>query len=182
MSTWFGECCQQNFATLTVRSSIRHQPDTRRKHYPRTVAAVCILAWGRSAMSVNNPCPRRAFSRSAGLLLGNAYVSGGATSRVHAAPGVAALTGAAPQLEQEVQIDDVRADRAIIGSRSDRAARVRVEYDNSGNFARPIRVRCPASRVRPVLGICHRATQRRHFWSGCIGSYLWSAGSVLQSA
>ena len=48
-----------------------------------------------------------------------------------------------PQLEQGLQIGDVRADRAVIWSRSDRPARLLVEYDVSEHFVKPTRVRGP---------------------------------------
>ena len=53
-------------------------------------------------------------------------------------------------LEQGIQIGDVRADRAVIWSRSDRAAQLLVEYDVSEHFANPIRVRGPSA-LKPVI-------------------------------
>ena len=88
-------------------------------------------------MAFHDSISRRKFLKSASVLLGTAAVPWGAMSIVHAVPG------AAPQLAQGIMIGDVRADRALIWSRSDRAARLLVEYTDSGNFANPIRVRGP---------------------------------------
>jgi alkaline phosphatase D len=94
-------------------------------------------------MAFNDPVSRRKFFKSAGLLVGAAAVPWGVTSTVNAAHSVTSPPGAAPQLEQGIQIGDVRADRAVIWSRADRAARLLVEYDVSEHFTNPIRVRGP---------------------------------------
>jgi alkaline phosphatase D len=93
-------------------------------------------------MGFQDPVSRRTFLKSAGLLAGAAAVPWGATSTVNAAP-VPALTGGAPQLRQGIQIGDVRADRAVVWSRSDRPARLLVDYDVRESFANPRRVRGP---------------------------------------
>jgi alkaline phosphatase D len=80
-------------------------------------------------MAFNDPVSRRKFFKSAGLLVGAAAVPWGVTSTVNAAHSVTSPPGAAPQLEQGIQIGDVRAHRAVIWSRSDRPARVLLEYD-----------------------------------------------------
>ena len=94
-------------------------------------------------MGFHDPISRRRFLKSAGLLVGSVAVPGGTTSTVHAARNVLSLPGGTPRLEQGIQIGDVRADRAVIWSRSDRAAQLLVEYDVSEHFANPIRVRGP---------------------------------------
>jgi alkaline phosphatase D len=93
-------------------------------------------------MGCSNPVSRRTFLKSAGLLAGAVAVPWCPTSAVNAGP-VPSLTGAAPQLVQGIQIGDVRADRALIWSRSDRHARLLVDYAVSEHFANPIRVRGP---------------------------------------
>ncbi len=96
-------------------------------------------------MGFHDPISRRRFLKSAGLLVGSVAVPGGTTSTVHAARNVLSLPGGTPRLEQGIQIGDVRADRAVIWSRSDRAAQLLVEYDVSEHFANPIRVRGPSA-------------------------------------
>jgi alkaline phosphatase D len=88
-------------------------------------------------MALHHSISRRRFLRSSGLLLGAAAVPWAALRPVHAA-GVTP-----PQLEQGIQIGDVRADRAVIWSRSDRPARLLVEYDVNEQFVHPTRVRGP---------------------------------------
>lgn len=83
---------------------------------------------------------RRRFLTSTGLLLGAAALPY-ALRNVHAAPALITPDHARPQLAQGIQIGDVRADRAMIWSRSDRPARMFVEYDLDANFANPVRVR-----------------------------------------
>ena len=94
-------------------------------------------------MAIIDRVSRRKFLKSSGLLLGAAAVPWSAPRTSHAAPIISALTSAEPQLEQGIQIGDVRADRAVIWSRSDRPARLLVEYDVHENFTKPIRVRGP---------------------------------------
>lgn len=55
----------------------------------------------------------------------------------------AAAAVATPQLEQGLQIGDVVADRAVIWSRSDRPARLVVDYDVTPSFSNAVRVRGP---------------------------------------
>jgi alkaline phosphatase D len=88
-------------------------------------------------MALPNPVSRRIFLKSSSLLLGAAAVPWAALRTVHAA-GITP-----PQLEQGIQIGDVRADRAVIWSRSDRPTRLLVEYDVSEGFVNPTRVRGP---------------------------------------
>ena len=88
-------------------------------------------------MALHNPVSRRLFLKSSGLLLGAAAVPWAVLRTVHAAGATP------PQLEQGLQIGDVRADRAVIWSRSDRPARLLVEYDVSEHFVKPTRVRGP---------------------------------------
>src|SRR5262245_27319334 len=101
------------------------------------------LTWRRWVMGFNDPISRRTFLQSASLLLGSVAVTGSTTSTVNAARNVLSQPGVAPQLVQGRQIGDVRADRAVIWSRSDRPARLLVEYDVSEHFSNPIRVRGP---------------------------------------
>jgi alkaline phosphatase D len=95
-------------------------------------------------MPFNDHVSRRKFLRSAGLLLGATAVPWAASRPANAASSVR-LPGAAngPQLEQGIQIGDVRANRAVVWSRSDRPARMFVEYDVSPRFTNPIGVRGP---------------------------------------
>jgi alkaline phosphatase D len=98
-------------------------------------------------MALHNPVSRRLFLQSSGLLLGAAAVPWAALRTVHAA-GVTP-----PQPEQGIQIGDVRADRAVIWSRSDRPARLLVEYDVSEHFVNPTRVRGPFA-LEPARRAC----------------------------
>jgi alkaline phosphatase D len=88
-------------------------------------------------MALQNPISRRRFITSSGLLLGATAVPWAALRTVHAA------SVTPPKLEQGIQIGDVRAHRAVIWSRSDRPARLLVEYDVSEHFVNPTRVRGP---------------------------------------
>jgi alkaline phosphatase D len=92
--------------------------------------------------SIHDPS-RRAFLRTAGTALGVAAVPalGPRTAQAQLEPLV--LDGTAPRLEQGIQIGDVEADRAVIWSRSDRPARMFVEYDIDWQFRNPVRVRGP---------------------------------------
>jgi alkaline phosphatase D len=75
---------------------------------------------------------RRFLKRTATVWgLGSAGLSGILASRT--AP--AAVSGERPLAEQGLQIGDVVADRAIVWSRSDRPARMLVEWDTAENFA-----------------------------------------------
>ena len=92
-------------------------------------------------MPMKNRVSRRKFLQSSGLLLGAAALPWGVRSTAHAAPQLSALTSGQPQLEQGIQIGDVRYDRAVIWSRADRPARLWVDYDFTEHFSKPIRVR-----------------------------------------
>ena len=94
-------------------------------------------------MGIQAPVARRTFLKSTGLLIGSVMVPGGASSLVHAARRVRSSPRGAPRLEQGIQIGDVRDDRAVLWSRSDRPARLLVDYDVRESFANPQRVRGP---------------------------------------
>lgn len=94
-------------------------------------------------MSSHHNDSRRQFLKSSSLLLGAAAVPAAAMPAAHAAPALITLDGARPQLEQGIQIGDVRADRALIWSRADRPARMWVEYALDPAFTNPIRIRGP---------------------------------------
>jgi alkaline phosphatase D len=86
---------------------------------------------------------RRQFLKSTGLLLGATAPALAGVRSAFAAPAYITLDGSRPQLEQGLQIGDVRADRAIIWSRVDRPARMVVSYDFDGSFANPMVLRGP---------------------------------------
>jgi alkaline phosphatase D len=88
-------------------------------------------------MVFNESVTRRRFLKSAGLLISAAALPWDAAYPVYAA------AAAGPQLDQGIQIGDVQAHQAVIWSRSDRPARLLVEYDFSESFSDPIRVRGP---------------------------------------
>jgi alkaline phosphatase D len=88
-------------------------------------------------MAFNAFVTRRRFLKSAGLLAGAVALPWGAKRLARAE------TAAGPQLEQGIQIGDVQAHQAVIWSRSDRPARLLVEYDFSETFSNPVRVRGP---------------------------------------
>ena len=93
-------------------------------------------------MPFNEDVSRRKFLKSAGLLLGAVAVPRSASGAASSTSNVG-LNGAKPLLEQGIQIGDVRAHRAVIWSRSDRPARMFVEYDFNPRFTNPIGVRGP---------------------------------------
>ncbi|MCB1956128.1 MAG: alkaline phosphatase D family protein [Rhodocyclaceae bacterium] len=94
-------------------------------------------------MSQNHNHARRHFLKtSSGLLLG-AATPAVVTRSAFAAPALVTLDANRPQLEQGLQIGDVRADGAVIWSRSDRPARMIVQYDLSEAFAQPMTLRGP---------------------------------------
>ena len=93
-------------------------------------------------MSSQHNKSRRQFIQSSGLLMGAAAVPALMRPAL-AAPALVRLDGARPQLAQGLQIGDVRGHRALIWSRSDRPARMWVEYDFDPGFAHPTRVRGP---------------------------------------
>lgn len=84
---------------------------------------------------------RRRFLTATGLLVGAAALP--SLRSVHAAPALITRDHARPQLAQGIQIGDVRAERAVIWSRSDRPARMFVEYDLDASFTNAVRVRGP---------------------------------------
>ena len=93
-------------------------------------------------MSSHHSKSRRQFIQSSGLVFGAAVLP--AVMRPsHGAPAIITRDSARPQLAQGMQIGDVRASRALIWSRSDRPARMWVEYDFDSSFANPTRVRGP---------------------------------------
>src|SRR5438045_1835132 len=61
------------------------------------------------------------------------------------APGIITAPGARPAIPHGVTAGDVGNGRAVIWSRSDRAARMFVEYATTESFANPRRVRGPAA-------------------------------------
>ena len=87
-------------------------------------------------MSLTDSVSRRKFLKSSALLLGAAAIPLVGSRRATAAV-------ATPQLEQGLQIGDVVADRAVIWSRSDRPARLVVDYDVNPSFSNAMRVRGP---------------------------------------
>jgi alkaline phosphatase D len=87
-------------------------------------------------MSLTDSVSRRKFLKSSALFLGAAAVPLVGSRR-------AAAAVATPQLEQGLQIGDVVADRAVIWSRSDRSARLVVDYDVNPSFNNAMRVRGP---------------------------------------
>ena len=93
-------------------------------------------------MSFNDHVSRRKFLKSSALLLGAATVPLVGSRAAGAASGNA-ISGAQPQLAQGIQIGDVVEDRAVIWSRSDRPARLVVDYDVSQRFNDAVRVRGP---------------------------------------
>ncbi|MBT9569432.1 MAG: alkaline phosphatase D family protein [Thiobacillus sp.] len=94
-------------------------------------------------MSADHQSSRRIFLKSTGLLLGAAAVPALAVRPARAAPGLITLDGNRPQLEQALQIGDVRADRAIVWSRADRPARMFVQYAFDEHFTDPVLLRGP---------------------------------------
>lgn len=96
-------------------------------------------------MSNQHDDSRRKFLKSSGLLLG-ATALPPAMLRSNAASAVPAIVipdSARPQLAQGIQIGDVGADRALIWSRTDRPARMHIEYDTDPGFSNPVRIRGP---------------------------------------
>lgn len=83
---------------------------------------------------------RRRFLQQSGLIV----AAGTLTPQIlNAAPAYITPESARPQLLQGLQIGDVQCDRAMIWSRSDRPARMLVEYDIRPDFKHPIKLRGP---------------------------------------
>jgi alkaline phosphatase D len=86
---------------------------------------------------------RRTFLRLAG---GTLAIAGAKSSGLHAqSPGIIAAPGARPTLPSGVAAGDVGGGRAVIWSRTDRTARMFVEFATTERFADPRRVRGPAA-------------------------------------
>lgn len=90
-------------------------------------------------MSDQKKNSRRQFIRRSGLMVAASVVS----PRILAAPGIITRDVVRPQLQQGIQIGDVNCQGAMIWSRSDRPARMLVDYDLSPGFKNPTRVRGP---------------------------------------
>ncbi|MEY4576050.1 MAG: hypothetical protein RL701_753, partial [Pseudomonadota bacterium] len=88
---------------------------------------------------------RRRFLVGTGALLSAAACRLADPLRVLAAPALIASDAQRPQLLQGLQIGDVREDRALIWARSDRSARLRVEWDTNPAFRNPRLVLGPAA-------------------------------------
>jgi len=86
---------------------------------------------------------RRQFLHYSGLLVGSAALPLGSMRSALAAPALVTLDGSRPQLEQGIQIGDVRGNRALIWARADRPSRMWVEYDLDPAFPDPVRMRGP---------------------------------------
>lgn len=91
-------------------------------------------------MSDQEKNSRRRFIQKSGILVAASAVS---PRFVSASPAIITLDSARPQIEQGIQIGDVQCHGAMIWSRSDRPARMYVEYDISPNFESPVRIRGP---------------------------------------
>lgn len=96
-------------------------------------------------MSSQHDDSRRKFLKSSGLLLGATALPPAMlrSTAASAAPAIVIPDSARPQLAQGIQIGDVGADRALIWSRSDRPARMHIEYDTDPVFSNPVRIRGP---------------------------------------
>jgi len=87
---------------------------------------------------------RRWFLVNSGVLASAcAAVGPGAASRALGAPAIVTPEGDRPLLQQGLQIGDVLGDRAILWSRSDRPARMWVEWAMDESFKRATRLRGP---------------------------------------
>ena len=80
---------------------------------------------------------------SKALLLTGAGALPGLSSAQSAAPAVITRDAMRPQFPSGVQSGDARADSAIVWTRSDRPARMWVEWSSTASFANPNRVRGP---------------------------------------
>lgn len=86
---------------------------------------------------------RRFFLKSGGVLLGASAFSTTLVSRSLSAAGIVTLDENRPNLEQGIQIGDPRSNRAVIWARSDRPARMWVEYDYDPAFPNAVMLRGP---------------------------------------
>ncbi len=84
---------------------------------------------------------RRSFLNASTALVAPALVSAAALAQT--APATITRDAMRPQLPSGVQSGDPLAERAIIWTRSDRPARLWVEWSTTANFANPTRVRGP---------------------------------------
>jgi alkaline phosphatase D len=98
-----------------------------------------MVSYGR-ALTTNS---RDKLSRRAWLALAASAPAQAALARVRAAPAVITRDQVRPQLAQGIQIGDVLGDRAMIWSRSDRPARMFVEWSLDPHFRKRERVRGP---------------------------------------
>jgi alkaline phosphatase D len=95
-------------------------------------------------MAGSGEIKRREFLIRSGLLAGASACSGvTGILQARAAPALVPSNAERPLLAQGIQIGDVLGDRAIVWSRSDRAARLLVEWDLDERFRRPRLVRGP---------------------------------------
>jgi alkaline phosphatase D len=83
---------------------------------------------------------RRRFLVSSSALASTAVMQLGCVRRVLGAPALIAADSARPQLAQGIQLGDVLQDRAMIWTRSDRPARMVVEWSTRADFQAPRRV------------------------------------------
>lgn len=87
-----------------------------------------------------NDRSRRRFIKQSGVLV----AAGALAPRIiTAAPAIITADSARPQLAQGIQIGDVQCHGAMIWSRSDRPARMVVEYDLDPQFSNPVKIRGP---------------------------------------
>ena len=86
--------------------------------------------------------PRRKFLQQSSLLLGSATIAG-ALPRAWAAPAFITSDHQRPQVVQGLQMGDVTANRGLIWSRTDRPARLLVEYSYHENFRNARTIRGP---------------------------------------
>src|ERR1700675_2225800 len=89
-------------------------------------------------MSEHRSNPRRRFLKQSAVVSGAMAAGLPGILRAQSAPAI--LSADRPLLEQGLQIGDVFADRAIVWSRSDRPARMIVEWSTSDSFTDPRRV------------------------------------------
>lgn len=85
---------------------------------------------------------RRRFIQTSTILAAGAAVVP-ATVKANTPPAIITLDSARPQLAQGLQIGDVECEGAMIWSRSDRPARMFVDYDVTPSFSNATRVRGP---------------------------------------